>query len=537
MDFIAFDTEDDSKERMERCESGFNKQVTQIAALSTARDDFHARGPSSVPKFLRWLRDGSEAFAYAHNTQYDLGNLFGRDLDAFDQTLVGGRFIKARWKGTEFRDTFNLWPMRLKKVGKVFGLKKGDLDVRSKEYVMGDVKIVKAAVEFLARFCRGRDLEYVPTTLGGLAMAIWQGTEGSQETVSETSDFAREALYGGRVELWKAQSESGRVMFCDLNSLYPFCMTREFPGALQACRHLPKWGIAEATVKVARKGIPVLPLRRRDGSILYAYGRFRGVWTIEELRFAEEHGTRIERVWQCQGTDETVRPYREFVEETYRRRLAARTEPERLMWKLVLNNLYGRIGATGVITRSLKLTTKNKHAGTPYGSKTLVDMSMPLDETVNWAHAAYVTAYARIELWRYLDKVGLDRLVYADTDSVIFDWEKGRALPFATGRELGQMKLVATSDRAATYAPKTYTFGRRSKAKGVPRRLAGRFIREGKVSFEIPFRMREAVLFYDRQNARQLSVWRRVTRERLSGYDRKTLEGNRFKSLTVLERG
>jgi len=532
MDFICFDTEDDSPERMARGQDAFSKQVTQIAALTSSGADFYSKGPDTS-RFKRWLRDRPEEIVYAHNCQYDLGNLFGETLDALDVTMVRGRFIKARWNGLQFRDSFNLWPMRLKSIGEVFGMAKGKLDVRSKAYVFRDVEILREAVNFFVRFCSDNGLDTVPTTLGGVALALWRGWGGTN--CMDTSDLSRRALYGGRVELFQPEAH-GRIEHTDINSLYPSTMRGTFPGPLEPWPKrlgLPQTGVAEVSVRVPNTSLPVLPWRREDGTVLYACGRFRGVWTIPEIALACGRGATIERLWQALGARETLVPYGDYVTRVYERRQAAKTKAERLVWKLCLNNLYGRLGSTGVISRSVLLTDRTARQGTPYGSKCLVDYAMPLDGSTNWAHAAYITAMGRCELWRAMADIGAERMIYADTDGTVFERRPGEKMPFPLGAELGQMKHEGTYRHCQTFAPKAYRLGRMAKAKGVPSRLADEFLRTGRAEFELPFKLREAILFYDRENSRQLSVWHRVVKERRSIYDRKRLVGGRYEPLTL----
>ena len=145
MKFIVFDTEDDSYTLQKRGLSGWSKRVTQIAAIGPDGKRFHLRPKVSrvydwhgikryemdIEPFLNWCRNYSPCIVYAHNLQYDLGNLWADNLDAFDVSMVGGRIVKARWNKLEFRDSFNIWPMALKKLGKAVGLEKGELDEES----------------------------------------------------------------------------------------------------------------------------------------------------------------------------------------------------------------------------------------------------------------------------------------------------------------------------------------------------------------------------------------------------------------------
>lgn len=541
MNFICADTEDDSKELLEAGKSGFDKQVTQVAARSASGTSFYCAGAKGVPQFKRWFKQRKEKYCYFHNLQYDLGNLFGKELDKLDCVMVGGRMIRATWGNKIFVDSFNVWPMSVKKIGVAFGLEKLETDSMStdREYVFRDVEIIRQAMLFAWRFCQANGIENLPSTLGGLCVKLWKAWGG--ENCHDSLELSRSALYGGRVELFKVKNESSKIAWTDINSLYPFVMLGKFPDQLQEWKRktLPPYGVATVTVKV-KAGIefPVLPFRHDDGRILYPTGHFTGTWTVPEIREAERSGYVIEKIHAAAGSKSFLRPYGTFVEKLYRDRLASNSEAEKLFFKLLMNNLYGRLGTTGVIGRSVFQTDQNKFDGVPYGEKVLVSYAMPLSDETNWSHAAYVTAYGRLELLKYMRLVGRDKLIYTDTDSTIFDCPSGK-LPFPTGTALGEMKLEGWETNCRTYAPKMYRVGKKYKAKGVPQRLAKQYIEQGKAQFDLPFKFREAIRFYDERrdkkgrlimpaNSRRLSVWRGVEKVNRVNYDRKKLKGNRF---------
>lgn len=532
MSFICFDTEDNSKELAEAIKAGkkgvsmFDKRVTQIAAIASDGRKYYNKG--DVPEFLKWLQRQPEKYIYALNTQYDLGNLFADELDKIDVTMVGSRMIRAVWGRQQFLDIFNIWPMSVKKLGAAFGLEK--LETQSmatdKEYVFRDVEIIRKAMLFAWEFCGHLDMNHLPPTLGGLCVKVWKNWGG--ENCHDSTELSREALFGGRVELFKPHSDTNNVGWTDINSLYPSVMRRKFPGPLEDTgTDMKEFGIAEVTVTAKQTDLAVLPWRKEDGRILYPWGKFRGTWTIAELREAEKHGYKIEKVHQCYSTDEYMIPYGTFVDRLYKARQASESDAEKLFFKLLMNNLYGRLGSSGCIGRSVWQTEKNRYDGVPYGEKVLVEYKMPLAEETNWSHAAYVTAYGRMELLEYMRKIGADKLIYCDTDSTIFDCHK-RKIPFATGDALGQMKLVSWERDCYCYAPKMYQAGETWKAKGVPQRLAKEFITKGHAEYDLPYKFREAAAFYDRDNAKKLSVWRTIQKFRRSGYDRKILKQNRF---------
>ena len=531
MNFLCFDTEDDSKELMQAGKSGFLKRVTQIAAITAEGKKYYNKG--NIPDFIKWLQRQPEQFIYAHNLQYDIGNLFAGCIDCLDITLVGGRLIKAVWGNKVFLDSFNIWPMSAKKLGNAFGLKKLETEsmATDKEYVFRDVEIIRQAMLFVWSMCASMEIKNCPPTLGGLAVKLWKAWGG--KNYHDSTKISREALYGGRVELFKVRNDSNNIAWTDINSLYPYVMLGDFPGLCEPCDKLPDYGVADVTISQPETDIATLPYRDTEGRILYPWGKFRGTWTIPEIRQAEQFGAKIEKLHEAYGTSESIRPYGEYVTRLYKARLASNSPAEKLFFKLLMNNLYGRLGTTGNINRSVYQTPDNKDKGTPYGKKVLVNYLMPLSQETNWLHAAYVTAYGRLELLKYLRLVGTEQMIYCDTDSVIFDCPimpdiQTGALPFAIGTELGQMKLEGMERLCLTYAPKMYKTESVAKAKGVPQRLAKQFIDSGKAQFDLPFKLRESIAFFDRQNSKQLSVWRSVTKYARTSYDKKTLRNNRY---------
>jgi hypothetical protein len=196
--------------------------------------------------------------------------------------------------------------------------------------------------------------------------------------------------------------------------------------------------------------------------------------------------------------------------------------------KLLMNNLYGRLAIGGTISRSLILTDRNKDCpdGIPFGGKILMDHQMPLPEFTNYLHAAHVLSYARIKLHSYLRMIPADDLIYCDTDSIIF-FCRGE-IPFPVSKQLGEMKLESWGTRCTPILPKMYIFDETYKAKGVPKHKAKSFIETGRAEYESPFKLREAIRFYDAENGRKLSVWRKVEKIKSAKYDKKRISGKFF---------
>lgn len=546
--FIACDTEDNSAELMSAGKSGFEKQVTQCAGITSDGEEYHNKG--DVEKFVEWMMTRDANRIYFHNLQYDLGNLFADKLHEFSLTMVGGRLIKAQWKGKTFVDSFNLFPTSLASLGDAIGLEKLKFDANSRDYVMRDCEIILEALTHLRDTLNSFKVKKIPNTLGSMCVRVWKAMGGRNWSCH--SDICKDTIFGGRVELFSKGGE-GCVMWTDVNSLYPWAMTQKYPHECKQTSDMKEYGLTEATVDVPMQPYAPLPYRTKEadgfsgiseGSILFPCGRFTGTWTNHELRNAvENHGVKILKLHYTFGTDRASDYYGNFVKKFYKKRLESKTPAYKLIYKLLMNNLYGQLGMSGKVIKTCKLTEidlKRIQRGDlrvqMIGNNVLKEFFIPLPEHCNYLHASYVTSYGRLRLLEFMRKVPPEDMVYCDTDSLFFfakDWKA----PFPTGDGLGEMKLEDKGSRITTYAPKVYSINDIVKAKGVPRRLARKFVEQGYVEYDAPFKLREAVTFYERGNRKKLSVWRKVRKEMRTRYAKKKLVDGGYWMPLNLDRG
>ncbi|NDF15410.1 hypothetical protein EB061_08825, partial [bacterium] len=496
--FIACDTEDNSAELMSAGKSGFEKQITQCAGITSDGEEYHNKG--DVDKFVEWMMTRDANRIYFHNLQYDLGNLFADKLHEFSLTMVGGRLIKAQWKGKTFVDSFNLFPTSLASLGDAIGLEKLKFDANSRDYVMRDCEIILEALTHLRDTLDSFKVKKIPNTLGSMCVRVWKAMGGRNWSCH--SDICKDTIFGGRVELFSKGGE-GCVMWTDVNSLYPWAMTQKYPHECKQTSDMKEYGLTEATVDVPMQPYAPLPYRTKEadgfsgiseGSILFPCGRFTGTWTNHELRNAvENHGVKILKLHYTFGTDRASDYYGNFVKKFYKKRLESKTPAYKLIYKLLMNNLYGQLGMSGKVIKTCKLTEidlKRIQRGDlrvqMIGNNVLKEFFIPLPEHCNYLHASYVTSYGRLRLLEFMRKVPPEDMVYCDTDSLFFfakDWKA----PFPTGDGLGEMKLEDKGSRITTYAPKVYSINDIVKAKGVPRRLARKFVEQGYVEYDAPF--------------------------------------------------
>lgn len=289
-------------------------------------------------------------------------------------------------------------------------------------------------------------------------------------------EFCRKSYFGGRTEIFK-MIYNGKNKFLnvyDINSLYPYCMrdldtptnfkytTREFK---------PKeLGIYHCIVKSPEKmHIPILGTKI-DNKFIFPLGEFEGYWCSNELNFALEHGYKITTIFEGRIFENGGKIFKGFVNYFYKKRIETEKPAEKIILKLILNSLYGRMGMD-LLKEQLHLEKRvvgerlHSTIKTPSGKN--YRFTTTEDEIDSFSHVAigsFITAQARIELYKRFKEVNFE--VYnCDTDS-IFTTKK-----LKTGNELGAVKLEDELTQAVFLLPKTYF--NKSKKKTVKIAMKG----------------------------------------------------------------
>lgn len=297
------------------------------------------------------------------------------------------------------------------------------------------------------------DEEFVQCpTAASLAMRVykevWNGDYETACTGNFRGDFGgfvesfiRGAYYGGRTEVFKPELIDG--YHYDVNSLYPYVMkAHTFPVGWydhyrgQAAKEkLAFWlmfgeggGFAEIDIHVPEDlHIPPLP-SKRDKKLLFPVGDLSGTWAFPEIALAIQYGCTINAVHQVIYFQKMKPIFRDFVsywEEVKTTSHGAKRE----FSKLMQNSLYGKFGMQRKRRTLLALENRDKleEDGEMYIVRhhPLLKEDFIEAETITHAAyiqpqiAAYVTAYARIHLYKQLmDKTSGEKY-YCDTDSIV----------------------------------------------------------------------------------------------------------------------
>jgi hypothetical protein len=271
--------------------------------------------------------------------------------------------------------------------------------------------------------------------------------------------FARKSYHGGRVEIFKRQSNSLRAY--DVNSMYPYVMRQPIP--TQFVGESRTWmdryyGFVDATVKVPDDYVPCLPVHLEK--LYFPCGTVRGIWTSEELEIAEKRGSKIQKIhigyW---FQTETI--FAEYVSKLYDLKKNATAEATRLIAKGLLNALYGKFGQNP----NKKVYCLERNA--PSGAYPIMDPDgypsgfAYYERVTNNAYllphlASAVTSKARLHL---LTRLGADSY-YCDTDSVFTD------KLYPTSKELGDWGELGQGE-ALFIQPKLYRWKGSWKSKGL----------------------------------------------------------------------
>lgn len=291
--------------------------------------------------------------------------------------------------------------------------------------------------------------------------------------------WVRQAYVGGRTEIFRPLYSGKKPLYCyDVNSLYPTAMLNEMPNECEGFSRkldMEKMGFIEARVYVPENTyVPFLWAKSPiDNKFIFPTGEFKGTWSTLELNHALKQGVRILEFGKKLYFKNGGKIFEKFVTEHYNFREKSHDETEKIIAKLILNSLYGRMGIKrdreGIefdngqenVTPYTEFKLKNK-------TVRFVKTDVRLKSFSNVAIAAYITAHSRIIMHRLLNEVK-ETLYYTDTDSLF------TTARMPTGTGLGALKLEYECNRACFLLPKTYIAGTKIAMKGFDKKKITHF--------------------------------------------------------------
>lgn len=447
---------------------------------------------------------GKIFFAHAGglaDVQFVLREFVKRDNPGYrlTATFSGSSAVIVRITGGKNAWTFcdSLWLMRssLAKIGASLGLEKGGADYFCplfpncnhtlkkdgsptcifyapmailRDYNALDCRILYTAILRLQEELLALGGQLMPT-IASSALMLFRAAflERDIETSAHLNHEMRDAYIASRVEV--IGRECQRANYYDINSSFPYSMTMPLPASLLG--EGGRWddgrsvNVVDVTVTIPEMHIPPIPVRVPMNGyqrVFFPTGRFRRWMTTPDILMVLESGGRIERVHQVRRFDH-FREMGDYVHSIYEMRKASTDSFSKLVYKFLLNSLYGKFGESEDKQKVLINPKKKPKNAIPGIIKGL----WFVDEIVDVKHAhvpisAHITANSRALITRHLQAA--DEAFYCDTDSIVTTSK----LP--TGDELGQLKHEKTVERGTFLAPKLYRLfpGPEIRAKGFP---------------------------------------------------------------------
>lgn len=291
-------------------------------------------------------------------------------------------------------------------------------------------------------------------------------------------DDIKQGYTGGSVDVFKPYGEN---IYCyDVNSLYPYVM-KEYPmpvgnpiyfdGDISKIENKP-FGIFFVEIEAPNNiDIPILQLRTKKNNkqtrTLSPLGKWRGVYTSEELYNAENYGYKFKIINGYLFKKDYI--FKEYVDELYAiKENSNKNSTDYLIAKLLLNSLYGRLGMNPQMeTNLIILNDESNYYIKKYEISNVIDLkngkelvtflnptkdidNIPLNISI--PIATMVTAYARIHMTKFKNIEDL-KILYTDTDSIFFNKPLDSKI---IGKELGKMKLENIFKEFVCISPKVY---------------------------------------------------------------------------------
>ena len=437
------------------------------------------------------------------NIGYDIGNIFREAQDYLSFSMVGSRFISGKIYKTrvKFKDIFNIIPgASVKSLGKMINLEKLETDsFENEEYCRRDTEIVFWALMEYKKTLSSMNIDLKNTAAAtGFNALLDKYKALSYNNFSEDDhDFLKEGYYGGRTEVFNTSKQKGEIYGYDITSSYPNVM-RKIPLPNPFYRYYtkkPKFekeGMVDCVVECPENlKIPYLPLRI-ENKLCFPSGTFRGTWTYFEIREAKKLGYKVLKINKALeffiNYEFTLS---EFIENLFSKRDKASAIGNYVLQyacKIIMNASYGKFALGNEKTELLAFDELWKVKG-DFSSEIfpnnqiLVKKVTDHSPSTNFLYAAYITAFARHDLFNYIIKAAEGNRIplYCDTDSIFF---KGKKLDLKFSEKLGSLELKDVISECQFLLPKTYyvkwTDGTEIyKCKGVKGNLAKEFFTKG----------------------------------------------------------
>jgi len=518
--FVVFDTETNPT----KTPSGETHEMSLATVCYSSRDHHTEKWADTYSIFKTgkgvWdyiaslATDKKPLLVFAHNAFFDLtvssffpyftyrgwkrGFSYAKDL-----TYI--LFIKKGKKTIKVVSTTNYFPASIKEMGKAISLEKIEIDLKTSStpnliaYCQRDTEIVVKYMQQYMEFISSRDLGCFAVTRASQAMNAYRHRFMPTNIYIHKSDEAREletfAYFGGRTECFRlGKIADGPFTTLDINSMYPYVM-KEYASPTKLRAILSDVSIEKAKDILKRFAVvakveittdtPIYAVRTKD-KVVFPIGTFITGLCTGGLKEAIKR-KHVTKILQLAYYDQDF-IFGEYVDYFYGLRKEAKETSNKIndtYAKYCLNSLYGKFGQYTplvdtkeadesmeysreeiydiprqkmiVVTTFMNVTTTED--GREYGDRSL------------YAIPAHITEYARLLLWKIIEGIGTDKVLYCDTDSIKVRSKDMKYVKYPISQtELGALKIEHTTPQLIIFGLKDYQDGDEIKIKGIPKK-------------------------------------------------------------------
>ena len=265
----------------------------------------------------------------------------------------------------------------------------------------------------------------------------------------------RYLYYGGRTEAFRfGKIEYDNINYYDINSLYPFAMTFEYPdmSTLQYNDKIEyedykheKCYLALARVRV-KNDVNSPCITRHNNKLLSPCGTFYAPITTDLMRCFGDEIEVLDTAYAftLDGMDTCMK---DFINENYKLKEKASIEGDettRYLAKIMLNSSYGKFGQK----------RERQNISGIQDNILVKKTSYRANPNHNMVYAIMICDYARNITRSYMKMLGYDNVLYTDTDSIITPKELPKKFIHET--RLGGMSVEHQCQRVDILAPKLY---------------------------------------------------------------------------------
>ncbi len=513
-----------------------------IAWVTTPTEQHFFNNPKLLAEFF--MEAPANVWICGHNVAYDLNTLFPNYNPK--RMEWGGSFICAETyenSKTYFVDLFKFIQKKEKEIAESFGVPYID------QHFNSDPDIVKACLSHAetARIVltkiqdnylnMGGQLKFTGSSSSFelfirkyLPYPIFDSMKESKFKDGLTDDNIKtlcyKAYHGGATEIFR-RGQFAEVTMLDVVSMYPFQMfTKDMPDVRRWMHSTdPKKffkilddyeGVICADFIVPDMLIApfIYTFDKERNKVVSHTGRYVYQWvTFPEMRYILSLGGKVKKIRECVYFRRETNFFKPFIADMWKYKAVKETKS----WaKLNMNGLSGKFGQRNLENseyievedlEEVNIEELYAYQDTYFKQETIESGELDFNTRSYPVIVAYITAYARIHLHSSMCRLGLENILYCDTDSIAVINKTPEELKetLTIGSDLGNFELQ-WSGTMELRGLKYYRYMEQNKdkwvykIKGVPLKYAEEFWKTERVICEIPRKIRSAIRQHKKVN-------------------------------------